>query len=89
MSKQEKCHLLLGIQIVHCTHTMINVNLRNDKRRIVAEDENPNSSSSNDTMANSTDTQVIMTRYAVRNDVTKWKNEEDFRNEEDNLEDMS
>ena len=91
MSKQEKCHLMLGIPIVHSTHEMINVNLKNDKRRLVAEDENPDSSS-NDDNANSTDPQVLMTlidAYAVRNDFTKWKSEEDFQMEEDNLEDMS
>lgn len=46
MSKQEKCHLLFGLPIVHCSHQQVNVNLKNDRNAFVV-DENSNQENSN------------------------------------------
>ena len=35
MSKQETCHLILGLPIVHCTHRLLNINLENITRKII------------------------------------------------------
>ena len=35
LSKQETCHLMLSIPIVHSSHSLINIDLRNSTRQIV------------------------------------------------------
>ena len=42
LSKQETCHLMLSIPIVHSSHSMINIDLRNSSRQIVTPTNNAN-----------------------------------------------
>lgn len=71
MSKQEKCHLMFGLPIVHCSHQQVNVNLKNDRNAFVV-DEN-----SNDDPAE-TPLMSLVDAYAVRKDSSHWINEVEF-----------
>jgi hypothetical protein len=92
MSKQEKCHLMLGLPIVHCTHIQVNVNLKNDSRQVITDNTTTNrdSSNPNDTSRRGssrrsedeeTETTTIMSlvdAYTVRINPNHWRDKEAF-----------
>jgi len=70
LSKQETCHLMLSIPIVHSSHSMINIDLRNLSRQIVTPTNNANGADIEE------DENILnMTRidaYAKRMDQNAW-----------------
>ena len=66
MSKQEKCHLILGSPIVHSTHKMINVDLDNNSSILNFPSENTETSSS------LVRKDSLIDAYATSFSATKW-----------------
>ena len=85
MSKQESCHLMLGIPIVYCSHKQINIDLRNESRQVVVASSSSDPATSNDasnvTPNAETDNVIVMSTidaYGIRMDQSKWKTENEF-----------
>ena len=94
ISKQEKCHLMLGISIVFCSHSQVNIDLEDEGRLVIVQNENENNADPVGDSILEEQTNIIMSRvdaYANRLDSTKWSSMELFNTEfnEDTLQSMS
>ena len=94
LSKQETCHLLLGLPIVHCTHKLLNINLENTMRKFIEEDEDEtptaeNNDADNDEEGKSVLVMSLIDAYAVRCDKSKWVHGAEFDAIEVDLQSMN
>ena len=77
-SKQEMCHLLLGLLIVHCTHKLlVNINLENTMSKLIEDDEDKtptvnNEKDKNDEEGKSVLVMSLIDAYAVCCNKSKW-----------------
>ena len=88
MSKQEKCHLMLGLPIVHCSHQQVYVNLKNDNHQVkvdsrerIVDDPNPGDEPRED--PNFEIVMSLVDAYAGRNTANLWADVQVFESMED------
>ena len=83
MSKQEKCHLTLGIPIVEASHTLENIDLRDDMCKLDfsiqrVQDGETAIDGSSVTDTGSVKRMTIIEAYAQRDNVDLWASEAHF-----------
>ena len=84
MSKQECCHLIMNLPTVTCSHTFVNVNLKNDTRRLLSAGSHEDNAEG-PAQATSVTKMTLMDAYACRLDSTKWFDGEYFDVVKDDL----
>ena len=93
MSKQETCHLILGLPIVHCSHKLLLINLENTTRKIITNDNSNANVNINDDYSLGDNEEVestllqmtLIDAYAARCDKSKWHYEAEYELIENNL----
>ena len=78
ISRQESCHLMLSIPIVHCSHKLVNIDLRNENCKLNLQKSAESSTNFSSTKEDDLVIMSMIDAYACRLDKTKWKHSKEL-----------
>ena len=92
MPIQEKCHLIMSIPTVFCSHSFVTINMANDSSRLILrnDQEGPDAAASaNEQQAGRrVALMTLMDAYQCCLDQSKWLNEDEYNNASQSLPEM-